>query len=255
MECDNMLARKLQRFSELAREDIDYLDDVIGPPAVLTPRRDIIREGEAPEDVFVLISGLACRYKLLRNGRRQLVALLVPGDLCNLHMMVLDRMDHSVGALSQCLAVRIPKRIIQEMLQRPAIGRALWWAALTDEAILREWLLSVGQRSASERLAHLFYEMYLRLQAVGLTDDNSYRLPVTQIELGDAMGLSSVHINRTLQKLRGQGLLAFDGGKVVILDPKSLMTYAGFRDDYLFLRGGHGRSSGAVRKRSRVPPG
>jgi CRP-like cAMP-binding protein len=145
-------------------------------------------------------------------------------------------MDHSIAAVSDCQIVHISRETILEMLERPALARALWRAQLVDEAVLREWLLNVGQRPAGDRLAHLLYELFLRLRAVGLTDGNTYRLPVTQEELGDTMGLSTVHTNRALQTLRRDGLIRFERGVMTILDPWALRKRADFRDNYLHLQ-------------------
>jgi CRP-like cAMP-binding protein len=233
---DSAFARRLRSVVDLGNEDLAYLNSILCKPTAFTARRDIIREGTAPDAIYVLIEGLACRYKLLKNGKRQLVGFVVPGDLCDIHMLVLDRMDHSVGALSPCLAVRLARSVLTEMLDRPRLAHGLWWSMATEQAILRERLLSMGQRSASERLAHLFCEMFLRLETVGLTEGTSYQLPLTQLELGEASGLSAVHVNRTLKGLRAKGLVDFSDGKVTLMDPVNLRTYAGFRENYLHLR-------------------
>jgi CRP-like cAMP-binding protein len=120
-------------------------------------------------------------------------------------------------------------------LERPAIARALWWAALVDEATLREWLVNIGRRAAAERIAHLLCELLLRLRAVGLANGDSYALPITQIELGDTVGVSSVHVNRSLQVLREAGLITLKGGQLVILDATRLQEFSGFNPNYLHL--------------------
>jgi CRP-like cAMP-binding protein len=232
----NVLARKLRTLEVLPAEDLDYLDKVVVGGRRVRARGPIIREGQRPDDVHLVVEGLACRYKLLKNGRRQLVAYLVPGDFCDLHVFVLDRMDHSIAAVSECEIAYIPRQTILEMLERPALARALWRAQLVDEAVLREWLLNLGQRSAGDRLAHLIYELFMRLGAVGLTDGYSYRLPVTQEELGDTMGLSTVHTNRALQSLRREGLIRFERGLMTIVDPAGLRKRADFRANYLHLQ-------------------
>ena len=124
------------------------------------------------------------------------------------------------------------------MTRRPDLARALWWATLVDEAVLREWLVSMGQRDAEERIAHLFCEMHLRLQAVGLAAGRRFELPITQADLGDTMGLSTVHVNRTLQSLRGRNLVAFSSGTLEILDLQGLKDLSSFNPNYLHLEGG-----------------
>ena len=151
--------------------------------------RDIIREGDAPSDVHLVLEGFACRYKILPNGERQIFAYLVPGDFCDLNVFILKTMDHTIGTLAGCRLVNIPRSRILELCERPAITRAFWWVTLVDESTLREWLVSMGQRDADQRIAHLFCELQLRLHSVGLCEGSSIKLPITQAELADTMGI------------------------------------------------------------------
>ena len=181
------------------------------------------------------MDGFACRYKLRANGSRQIMAYLVPGDFCDLHVFILREMDHTIATLSPCRVVDIPRERILELTERSALARALWWATLVDEATLREWLVNIGARSAEERIAHLLCELLLRLRVVGLADGAEYELPITQAELADTMGLSSVHVNRVLQRLRGDGLITLKGKQLVIPDPDRLIAFSGFTPNYLHL--------------------
>lgn len=203
----------------------------------LCPGTDLIREGERPEGVFVLLDGFACRYKLRENGARQIMAFLVPGDLCDLDKSLLPRMDHGIGTLSTCSVGRLPSEHVRDLRHDPSFARTLHMAALIEEAILREWLVNIGRRSALERLAHLFCELYLRLRAVGLTDKRSYHLPITQIDLADTTGMTPVHVNRSLGELRRMRLIERTGKRLTILDLPRLMEIAEFRPDYLHLDG------------------
>ena len=235
---ENLLTRKLELFGPLPDDDKRLIDDVTVSPRTVPARTDIAREGEAPENVRLILEGWACRYKGLEDGRRQIMAYLIPGDLCDFHVFILNEMDHSIGTLTKSKVVDIPRRRILEMTERPAIARALWWMTLVDEATLREWLVNMGQRSAEIRTAHLFCEMHLRLKSVGLADGASFELPITQTELADTMGMSSVHANRALQALRGKDLITFAQRKLVILDVDRLRKFSGFDPNYLHLRGG-----------------
>ena len=185
----NLLTRKLEAFAPLPEADKRLLDDVIQEPQEVGPREDLIREGEAPTDVNLILEGFACRYKVLADGTRQIMAYLVPGDFCDLHVFILKEMDHSIATLSRCTVVKIPRQRILELTERPAIARAFWWAALVDEATLREWLVNIGARPAEQRVAHLLCELLVRLRVVGLADGGQYELPLTQKELGDTTGL------------------------------------------------------------------
>ena len=231
----NRLTRKLENFAALSDDDKRLLDDVVSAPYEIPENTDIIREGDAPDNVHLILEGFACRYKLTSDGKRQIMAYLVLGDFCDLHVFILKAMDHGIATLSPCRVVDIPRDRILEMTERPALARALWWATLVDEAVLREWLVNIGQREAPERLAHLLCELLLRLRAIGLAESDSYELPITQAELADTMGLSTVHVNRSLQKLRSENLITLKNKYLVILDPDRLKEFGGFNPNYLHL--------------------
>lgn len=231
----NVLTRKLEVFAPLPEADRALLDEVISHSSQVGPREDLIREGEVPDDVHLILDGFACRYKILNDGTRQIMAYLIPGDFCDLHVFILRAMDHSIGTLSRCKVVDIPRRRVLQMTERPSIARALWWATLVDEATLREWLVNIGGRPAEQRVGHLLCELLLRLRAVGMADDDGYELPITQAELADTMGLSTVHANRVLQRLRAEKLITLSGRKLVILDLPKLWAFSGFNPNYLHL--------------------
>ncbi|MEY9109315.1 CRP-like cAMP-binding protein [Bradyrhizobium yuanmingense] len=234
----NPLTRKLELFGELPAEDRRLLDAVATNRRSVPAKSSIIQEGDAPSDVHLVLSGFACRSKVLANGRRQIFAYLVPGDFCDLHVFILKRMDHSIETLSPCEMVAIPRARVLELTGRPAIARALWWSNLVDEATLREWLVNLGQRDAVQRIAHLFCELHLRLASVGLARDGEFSLPISQSELGDTMGLSTVHVNRALQSLRRQGLIGLESHVLTIPDIDRLRKFGGFNPNYLHLEGG-----------------
>ncbi|TXN72833.1 helix-turn-helix domain-containing protein [Methylobacterium sp. WL6] len=232
----NPLVRKLEGFASLSEADKAVLKQISVPSQAVPLRADLVREGEAPKGVFLILEGMACRHKVRANGARQITAYLVPGDLCDLDVALLDTMDHSITTLSACRVVRIaPETIAEVMENHPQIARALRMTTLVDEATLREWLVNVGCRSALERVAHLFCELQVRLAAVGLAEDKSYDLPLTQEALADTTGLSSVHLNRTLQELRRQGLIKLQRRRLTILDLPRLKALAEFKANYLHL--------------------
>jgi CRP-like cAMP-binding protein len=165
------------------------------------------------------------------------MAYLLPGDFCDLHVAILGEMDHSIATLSAARVVDIPRSEIDRLLERPALARALWWATLVDEAVLREWLVNIGARDATKRLAHLFAELSVRLRVIGLANGDSFDLPITQEELGDTMGITTVQVNRSLKKLREEGMLTMAGKHVTITDPERLIEYSGFNPNYLHREG------------------
>ncbi|MDQ4086907.1 MAG: Crp/Fnr family transcriptional regulator [Pseudomonadota bacterium] len=199
-------------------------------------RRDVIREGDKPRGVNVMLEGWACRYKQLPDGRRQIVSFFIPGDLCDANVFILKEMDHSIGAITKLRFAEISAADFEDlMLRSPRITQALWWNELVSSATSREWTTNVGQRTAYERISHLFCEMFLRLSGVGLTYDHSCDWPLTQSDLADATGLTPVHVNRTLQELRREGLVELAGKKLTIPDLDALQRVSMFNPNYLHL--------------------
>jgi CRP-like cAMP-binding protein len=233
------LIRKLEQFTRLSADDKEALESAAATHVrQYRPREDVLREGDRPFQVNLIVEGWACRYKMLEDGRRQIMAYLLPGDLCDFRMFILRQMDHSIGALSAVRVAEIPKERILDLVDRhPRINRALWWNSLVEEGIQREWIANLGQRDAFERLSHLLCEIFIRLQAVGLTHQASCELPVTQEELGDTTGMSTVHVNRTLAELREARLIVLKGKQLTIPDLEALKAAAMFNPNYLHLDG------------------
>lgn len=176
---------------------------------------------------------------MLRDGRRQILGYLLPGDICDLHVTLLGEMDHSIALLTDAEVVAIPAKGLQEVMERHrAIERALWRATLVDEAVLREWLTNLGQREAFSRVGHHLCELWHRMRIIGQVDeDEQFDLPLTQEELGDSLGLTAVHVNRVLKRLRDNGLIALKHKRLTLLDPRRLTAVTGFDADYLHLVG------------------
>lgn len=229
------LFRLLGRYMELDEADRDALSALeIGPMCSAEARTDIAREGENPTVIRLLVSGWACRYKDLPDGRRQIVGFFLPGDFCDLNIYILSELDHSIGALTAVRYFEIQPQQFQKVVdQRPHLLRALLWHEMVSAGIQRAWLLSIGQRSPLERLAHLFVELYYRLRAVGLTTGTSFDLPITQNHLAEANGLSLVHLNRTLQEMRREGLIELSDRQLRIVDLDRLKRVAMFNSNYL----------------------
>ena len=234
----NYFSRKLQNFTHLDQADLNFLDEVTARPRLVQAGVDLISEGDAPSDVHLVVDGFACRYKILKDGRRQIMAYLVPGDICDLHVFLLDHMDHSLGTLAPSHIVDFPRATIMQLLERPAISRGMLLSTMVDEGTLREWLVNIGQRQARPRIAHLLCELPARMRSVGLVTDNTYALPLTQIEIAETMGMTPVHLNRVLQSLRQKGLVSFEDKELVVLDVKGLEREAGWNPNYLHLRYG-----------------
>ena len=231
------LIRKLESFETLTDEDHRALNAFVPRIRQVGARVDLVREGDQPENVHLILEGYACRYKVLPDGQRQIMALFVPGDFCDLNVFILDQMDHSIGTISACQVVDIPRSAIEEVTaNRPRITRAFLWCALVDEAILREWLVNMGAREGNQRIAHLLCELLMRLDAVGLVTNHSYAFPFTQTDIADTMGLSNVHVNRVLRELRELGLVTLKQRILTILDVDRLKAYCSFNPNYLHLK-------------------
>lgn len=232
----NPLIRKLESLANLSADDRAVLEVITAHPRSVPAGTDLIREGDAPNGVYLILQGMACRYKIRTGGARQIMAYLIPGDFCDLDVAMLKEMDHTIGTLSTCEVVQISLDSIEDLLRNhPAITHALRFATLVDEATLREWLVNVGRRSAEERITHLLCEVLLRLQAVGCADARRYPFPITITDLADTTGLSTVHVNRSLKALRELGLVEVSDRHVEILDLSRLQILAEFKPNYLHL--------------------
>lgn len=243
--------RKLERFCPLSFEEREALSRILSGEQLFAQREDLVQEGETAESGFVVLEGFACRYKLLPDGGRQIVGFLLPGDMCDLRVILPRQMDHAICAASPVKVALIQPGSLLEVLERyPGLARALWWASVVEDSIAREWMVNVGQRTALQRVAHLFCEVFWRLEAVGLAAGGSCALPLTQVELGDALALSSVHVNRTLMYMRRSNLADLHGGRLHPLDRQRLEATAGFNPMYLHLDGANVDCANQTRRRS-----
>lgn len=237
-----MKMEQFTAFSDMEKRRLDEL--ILANQETHAPRRDIIADGAHSGHCHVVLSGLACRYKILRDGGRQIMAFLIPGDLCDAEIFILKVMDHGVAAVTRTTTALVPAEAMKTLLRETSsLGEALWWGTMTDLGVLRERIIDEGRRSAYVRIAHLLYEMLVRYRMVELTDGNSFSFPVTQVDLADATGLTPVHANRMLQKLRADGLVEFARGVVTVLDPERLKKAAQFSGAYLHLDRVHDRAS------------
>ena len=230
----NRLVLKLSGPADLSEEDRRAVEELCGRVRSFKARHHIIREGDSPKYVHVMMEGWAARYKMLDDGSRQITAFLLPGDFCDMHVAILGEMDHGILAITDAQVALVPSETMEELpRQRPELGRALWWATLVDEAVLRDWIVNIGRRHADKRIAHLFCELHARLKLVGLVEGDQFDLPLTQEVIADALGLTPVHVNRMLQNLRAEGMIALKRGELRILDIAGLHGFAGFDPNYL----------------------
>jgi CRP-like cAMP-binding protein len=231
------LIHKLESILVLSEDEKDVLRNVSGTIKTVGPRQDLVREGDRPSECCLILEGFAYRYKLTEEGKRQIFSFHIPGDIPDLQSLHIDVMDHSLSSLTTCKAMFISHESVRNLMQGcPRISDAFWRDTLIDAAVFREWILNLGRREAYERMAHLLCEFYVRLKAVGLTNGDACDMPFTQAELADATGLSTVHVNRTLQELRGDGLITLRAGSLSVLDWNRLREAGEFDPTYLHLR-------------------
>jgi len=229
------LLRKLRAFTPLSDES-EQAVMALAAQRVRTgaPDDDIISEGDEPKTIHLMLDGWACRYKTLEDGRRQILGFFIPGDLADLHVYILNEMDHSIGALTPIRYASITPKEFEVLGDgHPRLLRALWWESLLTASIQREWLVNVGQRSALEAVAHLCCELYLRLRGVALCDGSECPFPITQSDLGDALGLTQPHVSRTLRELSAAKLLTLKRKRLIVHDLEGLQRLAGFNPNYL----------------------
>jgi CRP-like cAMP-binding protein len=230
--------RKLSARDALSAAEISVLNNAPARPRRFDVGEDLVSEGTKPSESCLLLEGVCARYNILSSGKRQITAIHVPGDFVDLHSLLLERMDHGVAALTTCQAVYVQHEYLIEIIEsQPRLGRLLWKSTLIDAAIHRQWLVAMGARQAFGHMAHLFCELFLKLRAVGLTVGFGFPLAITQEQMGDALGLSVVHTNRTLKELREADLLTWHGREVTIMDWPGLQRAADFDATYLSLPG------------------
>lgn len=229
------LVRKLDGLVRLSVREKEEIAALVPPPSrSVDARRDFAREGDVPKHASLICEGWACRHKTMPDGRRQIVALLIPGDLCDVNLQLIRERDHSLGAITNVRVAEIPFQTLERVKAvGPNVSQALEVGEMAVAATAHEWVLNVGQRSAYERIAHLMVEMVTRLTQVGLARPDGIDWPLTQADLADTVGLTPVHVNRTLQQLRRDGLITLANKRLVIPDLGRLRRAAMFNDNYL----------------------
>jgi CRP-like cAMP-binding protein len=230
------LIRKLEAIVDLSPEERDALHGLPLTIKTLGADQDIVHDGDRPSECCLIIEGFTCRYKLLPDGRRQIMSFHIPGDIPDLQSLHLKVMDHSLGTLVPTKVAYIPHDAVRELTRRcPRICDAFWRDTLIDAAVFREWMIGMGRRSAYTRIAHLLCELLVRLRSVGLANGYDIELPITQAELGDSLGLSTVHVNRVLQELRGNDLITLRARFLSVRDWPGLKEAGEFDPTYLHL--------------------
>lgn len=228
------IVAKLSRLIDLGEDDRALIAALPFRVEQVPAGRHLIREGQVAPDCCILVRGYACRHKLTADGARQIVSFHLRGDILDIQHLLLERADHNVQAISASTIAWVPRQRLEQLAwSRPAIGKALWRDCLIDASIFREWVLNVGRRDGKSRIAHMLCEFAARCRAAGLGDGNCFDLPMTQEQIGDATGLTSVHVNRMLKTLRDEGAISRSGRQVTISDWAKLQRIADFDSHYL----------------------
>ncbi|GAC1581249.1 MAG: Crp/Fnr family transcriptional regulator [Sphingomicrobium sp.] len=242
MTADQSLApmvRKLELWNGLSQAD---RDGILGLPFTLRSLHAghvLVWDGDEPKHASVLISGFAYRHKSSGRGRRQIMSIHMKGDVLDLQNSLLGLADHNIQMLSAGVVAVIPVEALRTLaFERPAVGMAMWSETLVEGSIFREWLLNIGRRDARTRLAHLLCEFAMRLESAGLGTQGGYLLPMTQEQIGDAVALTPVHVNRSLMRLEEEGLIARTKRNITIRDWHAMSTTADFDARYLHLKSG-----------------
>ena len=228
--------RHINLLPDLSTEEQAALEKLLSKTVEFGAGQEIMREGDQPGFTSVLVEGIACRCRQLPNGSRQIMTFNIPGDWIDLNSFFLKTLDHGVHAMTRCRVAQIPHAQVRELIEtHPRVGQTMWRNTMVEGAVVREWVVNIGRRDAYERVAHLMCELHARLEAIGMTDGYTYELPLTQTDLADSVGVSTVHVNRVLQKLRHEGLISFGGKSVVIHDWDRLREIGDFSPSYLHL--------------------
>ena len=230
------LLLKLRARDDVSSAEEEAMRAMVGEAEEVRADRLLVRAGQPLGTITLLLEGLASRYKDLRNGGRQITKIHVPGDFTDLHGFTLKRLDHNIVTLTPCRIATIPhERLDAALHDHPRLFRLFWLLTNLDAAINREWMLSLGRRDSVTRMAHLLCELRVRLEIVGRADREGFELALTQADLAECLGLTSVHVNRTLKQLREAGLADFRRGRVCIPDLAKLEAAADFDPAYLYL--------------------
>ena len=233
----NPFIQKLESFVSLDPDVVSEIEAAMSSVNIYAAKQDLIREGDKTGPVFIVLEGWVCRYKILPNGSRQIIAFLVPGDACDLHTDLVQEMDHSIQAVTKARVAVISRERMRELLdQHLSFANAMYISQLVDEGTMRAWIVSMGRRTSIERVAHLICELYLRMHQIGVSDDAKLELPLSQVVLADALGMTPVHINRILKELKLKGTMELNRGKLIIADAIHLVRIAGFDENYLHRR-------------------
>ncbi|MBP5981218.1 MAG: Crp/Fnr family transcriptional regulator [Halomonas sp.] len=233
---NHIMIRKLESIFALTDEEKQALMDLPVQTKNIKTNHDIVRVGDQPANCCLIVEGFTCVYKVSVEGKRQIMALHVPGDIPDLQSLHLQVLDINIASISPCKLGFIQHKDLYQLCERhPRLTAVFWRETLVHASLFREWLLNNGQRDAYSRIAHVICELMLRLKAVGLVEDKTFNMPVTQAEIADATGMTPVHVNRVFQALRSDGLIQTDKSRMTIPDWEKIQQAGEFDSLYLHI--------------------
>jgi CRP-like cAMP-binding protein len=233
------LIARLRAIASLTDGDAALIEKLPMKLQNLSSGQDVVQDGQTLDQCCMLVDGYLFRHKIGAEGKRQIVSWHVPGDIPDLYSLHLRPIDHNMTALGPAVVSFIPHEPFIAMLNSsPSLTHVFWRETLVDAAAFREWVVSLGRRDAQARIAHMLCELLIRLRVVGLARDDSFQFPASQVDVADATGMTPVHANRMIQQLRADGLIAWDGPTIRVLDLDRLKSVAEFDDGFLHLRKG-----------------
>jgi CRP-like cAMP-binding protein len=228
------LVRRLRISSGISEEDVGEIEAL--PIAVrhYPAETPVVRDGERASECCLIVEGFCVRSKTIASGKRQILSIHIPGEIPDLMSLFLHVMDHELSTLAPCTLGFINHEVLRKLHhRRPAVAEIFWRDTLIDSAMFREWIVNVGQRPAPARLAHVMMELRERLKMIGRVDGASFEMPLTQEQIGEALGITAVHANRVIKQLREDGVVEFHRGRVNVLDEAKFLELADFDDRYL----------------------
>ncbi|MEQ8556906.1 MAG: Crp/Fnr family transcriptional regulator [Henriciella sp.] len=233
----SVFKRRLGQYAQLGDDVWTVFDELERQDHVFEPDEDIIQAGDRASKVFILQSGWAIRYRLLEDGRRQIVNFMLPGDVFDLQALGDLKADHSVTTVTECHVAVIPAEPFINMLKSSGmLASAFWWSAVQEESILREQIVRIGRRSARERIGHLLLELHRRYTGATGQQVDRLTMPLTRADIADALGLTPVHVSRTMSAMRRSGLISEEKGAITLEDRDRLARLSYFDMDYLHLK-------------------
>lgn len=228
---DQPIIRKLHRFGKLHPADAEAVDRLLHDCRFHSPHREIVRLGDKPSFALAILSGWAIRYRVVKDGGRQITAFLMPGDFCHLNLLSQEPMDHSIAALSTVAVAHVQRNELGRLLaDHPHVATAARASQFADEARLRGSITNIGRHNAEQRVGYVLCDLWARATAIGLIENGCLDFPPTQVDIADHAGLTAVHVNRMLQRLRNDGLLDFSGRRLSLPDFDQLAHFSGYED-------------------------